>query len=67
MIILQSIHVAANDIISFFLWLSNTPLYIYIYVTDANTEVQARLSASSKFQNQNRDLDPGSLTSDGAP
>ena len=28
MIILRSIHVAANGIISFFLWLSNIPLYI---------------------------------------
>ena len=31
MIISRSIHVAANGIISFFLWLSNIPLYIYIY------------------------------------
>ena len=29
MIIFGSIHVAANGIISFFLWLSNSPLYIY--------------------------------------
>ena len=31
MIISRSIHVAANGIISFFLWLSNILLYIYIY------------------------------------
>ena len=31
MIIFRSIHVAADDIISFFLWLSNILLYIYIY------------------------------------
>ena len=30
MIISMFIHVAANDIISFFLWLSNIPLYMYI-------------------------------------
>ena len=30
MIISRSIHVAANGIIPFFLWLSNIPLYIYI-------------------------------------
>ena len=28
MIVSRSIHVAANGIISFFLWLSNIPLYI---------------------------------------
>ena len=27
-----SIHVAANGIISFFLWPSNIPLYVYIYI-----------------------------------
>ena len=32
MIISRSIHVAENDIISFFLWLSNIPFYIYIYI-----------------------------------
>ena len=31
MIMPKSIHVAANGIIPFFLWLSNIPLYIYIY------------------------------------
>ena len=31
MIIFRCIHVAANGIISFFLWLSNMPLYIYMY------------------------------------
>ena len=29
MIISRSIHVVANGIISFFLWLSNSPLYKY--------------------------------------
>ena len=32
MTICRSIHVAANGSISFFLWLSNIPLYIYIYI-----------------------------------
>ena len=32
MIISKSIHVAASGIISFFLWLSSIPLYIYIYI-----------------------------------
>ena len=30
MTISSSIHVAANDIISLFLWLSNIPLWIYL-------------------------------------
>ena len=30
MTISSSIHVAANDIISLFLWLSNSPLWIYL-------------------------------------
>ena len=32
MIISRSIHVAANGIFSIFLWLSNIPLYICIYI-----------------------------------
>ena len=30
-VISESSHVAANDVVSFFLCLSNIPLYIYIY------------------------------------
>ena len=32
-IISRSTHVAARGIISFFLWLSNIPFYIYTYIT----------------------------------
>ena len=32
MIISKTIHVAVNGIISFFLWPSNIPLYIYVYI-----------------------------------
>ena len=31
-VISSSIHVAANDVISFFLWLNNTPLYIHMHI-----------------------------------
>ena len=32
MIVSRSIHIAANGNISFFLWLSNIPLYVCIYI-----------------------------------
>ena len=40
---LRCICIAANDIISFFLWLSNIPLYIYVYIIFIHSSVDRHL------------------------